>query len=405
MKMNFKLVFAASVAATLAFAGCRKSDSDKTVREVQIAGMFSLSGNWSTLGLNSEAAIELAADDVNAYFDRMGTSYRIRTRVYDTKLDTALALNFMKEAYRQNIKYVVGPQSSAEVGAIKSYADENNMIVVSQGSTAGTLAMAGDNIFRFCPSDALEGVALAKSIYASGKRALVTLSRDDAGNKGLQQSVARAFQELGGTVVSLIPYSTELTDFSSVTAEVKNRIITLNAVHAASEVAVYLASFDECVALFKAAAAHEELMDVNWYGADGVALSSALTADTEAAAFAAATGFFAPAFGLPADAESKWKPLAARIEARTGLAPDAFALAAYDAVWVWALNVASLPSYSTRSFSDIKSNFIQQANSYYGATGATLLNAAGDRSIGSFDYWGIVEQNGSYTWKLVGRSE
>jgi hypothetical protein len=33
-----------------------------------------------------------------------------------------------------------------------------------------------------------------------------------------------------------------------------------------------------------------------------------------------------------------------------------------------------------------------------------LLNAAGDRSIGSFDYWGIVLEGGSYKWKLVGKS-
>jgi hypothetical protein len=32
------------------------------------------------------------------------------------------------------------------------------------------------------------------------------------------------------------------------------------------------------------------------------------------------------------------------------------------------------------------------------------LNAAGDRSKGNFDYWGIVNEKGTYKWKWLGRS-
>lgn len=400
-----KINFIAIAILLLLFAGCKKDDSSPTIQDVTVGGLFSLTGNWSSLGLNSKAAIELAAADINTYFETTGKVIRIRTKVFDTKLDTVLALQFIEEADKENISFIVGPQSSAEVVAIKKYADDNEIIVVSQGSTAGSLAQEGDNIFRFCPSDALEGRALANTIYASGKRVLLTVARDDEGNKGLQQAVNQSFIALGGIVVSLPVYPVNTQDFSSLALEMETKVEDLLASYNAEAVGIYLASFDECIDLFKVASAYNNISTLQWYGGDGVALSNALIEDPVAAAFAASTKFFAPAFGLPDEAKGKWEPLSKRITDITGIAPDAFALAAYDAVWVWALNVAGFTDYSQTSFENIKANFIKQANSYYGATGATLLNAAGDRSIGSFDYWGIVQDNGTYSWKLVGKSE
>ena len=406
MKRNFKILVAVALCLGLTQTGCRKDDDDdNSTKAVEIAGLFSLTGNWSSLGVNSKAAMELAANDVNIYFEEIGSDYRIKTTVFDTKLDTGLALRFLKEADDQNIKFIVGPQSSAEIAAIKSYADDNQLIVVSQGSTAGSLAIEKDNIFRFCPSDAIEGAAHAKSIYHSGVRALVTMARDDAGNRGLQQAITKSFIALGGKVSTIAPYASTTADFTSLATEAKIKADALIATEGADAVAIYLSSFDECVDIFKAAAMHGSLANMQWYGSDGVALSNAIVTDSVAATFAAATKFFAPAFGLPDDAQSKWQPLSARIQSRTGVVPDAFAMATYDAVWVWALSMAGLPDYSESSFSKIKSNFIQQANSYYGATGPTLLNNAGDREIGSFDYWGIVAEDGIFTWKLVGKSE
>lgn len=407
MKKNVRLLVAATLCMGLTQYGCRKDDdnNDKSTQKVEIAGLFSLTGNWSSLGVNSKAAMELAANDVNLYFEEIGSEYRISATIFDTKLDTALALKYLKEADGKNIRFIVGPQSSAELASVKSYADDNEMLVVSQGSTAGTLAIEKDNIFRFCPSDAIEGAAHAKSMYNSGVRALVTMARDDAGNKGLQQAVTKSFIALGGTVSTIAPYSTASTDYTSLVAEARTKAETLISSHGGDAVGIYLSSFDECVDIFKAAWAHGTLANMQWYGSDGVALSNAIVADSLAAAFASNTHFFAPAFGLPYDAQSKWQPLSARIQGRTGVVPDAFALATYDAVWVWALSMVSLPDYQQSSFAKIRANFIQQANSYYGATGPTLLNNAGDREIGSFDYWGIVAEDGNYTWKLVGKSE
>ena len=52
-----------------------------------------------------------------------------------------------------------------------------------------------DNIFRFTPDDNAEGGALAALAYADNIRTMVTFSRDDPGNLGLQSSFKSAFEK------------------------------------------------------------------------------------------------------------------------------------------------------------------------------------------------------------------
>jgi branched-chain amino acid transport system substrate-binding protein len=401
--------FIAATALILLASSCKKDDGEAEVAaqavNIKIGALLSLTGNWSSLGITSKAATEIALEDINAYMTRTGSPYRFTSTVYDTKLEGTAASKYIEEADKAGCQFVLGPQSSAEAAAIKDYVNAHSMVAVSQGSTAGTLSIEGDNLFRFCPDDHIEGLAMAKTIYKDGIRALVTAARDDAGNKGLQLSTGDAFKTLGGKESATTPYSTgSSVDFTTTLADIKSRVEQYKLTHATSEVAVYLASFDECVAMFQQAAGDPVLSSVRWYGGDGTALSTAITASAAASDFAITTRYFAPAFGLPAQASAKWQPLADKIRSRTGITPDAFALAAYDALWVIAMSYNSFSNQKPQ-FAQLKSEFSVQADRYYGATGTTMLNAAGDRAVGSYDYWGIVKDGNSYKWVVVGKSE
>lgn len=399
-----KFIFSSFLLLTLLIASCNRDDKKTGRQNVKIGALLSLTGNWSSLGITSRAAMDIALQDINAYMEETGSRYRFTSEIFDTKLDAALATNFIAEANKNGCKFILGPQSSAEAAAINSYASANDMLVVSQGSTAGTLSIENDNLFRFCPDDHIEGLAMANTIYNSGIRALITAAREDAGNMGLQTSTGNAFQSKGGMVYATTPYSPATNNFSALLSEIKTKILQNITMHDTSKVAVYLASFDECVELFQQAANDPVLSKVNWYGGDGTALSAAITGNAAAADFAIATRYFAPAFGLPAQASAKWQPLSEKIKQRTGITPDAFALASYDAVWVMALTYNAYP-YSKINFDKLKAEFSDQASRYYGATGTTMLNAAGDRAVGSYDYWGLEKTSNGYSWKLVGKSE
>jgi len=395
-------LFCSFLILAISFQACRKS-AEKT-KVINVTGLFSLTGNWSTLGIDSKAALQFAADDINAYLKNKDAAFRMSVSFYDTKLNPDSArLDFVKET-SAGTHFIIGPQSSSELATIVPLADAAHMIVVSQGSTAGSLAIAGDAVFRFCPADKVEGAAIANTIYKDGIKGLVTVARNDAGNTGLQTATGASFTAKGGVVNALDPYSATLTDFVSEVAAIKAKINSLSATYGLAHTAVYLASFDEAADLFMKASGDPVLSQVKWYGGDGVALSAILLANTTADEFAIKTSFFAPSFGLPISLQSKWQPIADRIKASTGIDPDAFALAAYDAMWVIALTLETTHG-STTNFSELKTNFAQQSNSYTGVTGPTALDSAGDRAAGSFDYWGITKSGSDYKWTVVGKSE
>ena len=83
-------------------------------------------------------------------------------------------------------------------------------------------------------------------------------------------------------------------------------------------------------------------------------------------------------------AREVWGPLVEQIRARTGHEPDGFALAAYDAVWVAARGYTA--SGATQDIERLKHAFTTAAATHYGATGWAVLNQAGDRRYGDFDF-------------------
>ncbi|HEU0298447.1 MAG TPA: ABC transporter substrate-binding protein [Longimicrobium sp.] len=366
-------------------------------QEVTIGGIFSLTGNWASLGVTSKAALELAVEDANAYAAGRGITFRADVR--DTKLEPARALAALDSLRMAGAQVIIGPQSSAELAAIRTYVDANPLIVVSQSSTAGSLAIAGDRIFRFTAADSLEGVASAALMWGDGVRAVVPVWRADAGNQGLHTATRRSFTARGGTVSTGVEYATSAASFAATVATLGTQVRAALAGRPAAEVGVYLAGFDEIADLFAAAAADPVLASVRWYGADGIAQSGALLSRPAAVAFAETVGFPAALFGLDLTASSEWQPVATRIQQRAGSAPDAFALAVYDATRVAAL--AYLASPREVDVDSLAARFVQAADSYHGLTGWTALNAAGDRAYADFDFWAIRPSGASHAWTRV----
>ncbi len=386
-------------------SGCDLDDDIDPIQEnISVGAILSLEGQWSTLGKNSSAALEIARDEINQYFEKIGYQGRIDIKIYDSELDPDKAAQHLESAVAEGFDVIIGPQSSAELSALKPLADQNNVLVISNGSTAGSLSLAGDNVFRFCPDGTLEGQALARQIYEDGVRGLVTVSRDDVGNRGLEIDLIHAFEALGGTIYSLDPYGVDTEDFGEVISGIENRLNLAISEFGQEGIAVYVAAFDEGVQLFEQASGNQALTSIRWYGGDGLVSSEALVNSSSGSEFAIATRFIAPNFALPENARASWEPLSNEIESRTGLSVSAFALAAYDALWVTALTLESERS-PTRDFSKFKSLFVEKAKIHFGATGPTQLNQNGDRSIAAFGFWGIKKIGNSYQWELVATSE
>lgn len=305
--------------------------------------------------------------------------------------------------HADGVQLLIGPPSSAAVARVKPFVDANAMLLVSPASTAGSLAIAGDNVFRFTPADSLEGVAISAMMWADGVREVVPVWRDDPGNAGLEKATRAAFVPLGGKVADGVAYRASATDFGATATAVAARVRQAIGRRSAAEVAVYLAGFDEVTGLLSSASADPVLRSVRWYGSDGVANSAALLRDPRAAAFAAGVGYPTPLFAVEEGARDIWAPLSERIRARTGHEPDAYALTVYDAVWVIARGYVA--SGATRDVEKLKHAFTTAASTHYGATGWTVLNAAGDRRYGDYAFWTVRIDDGAPRWTRAAHYE
>jgi len=361
---------------------------------IRIGALFSLTGDGSSLGAASAAALDLALRDINEELSDLHTTWRVESIVEDTKLTPSIAAEKIALLDARGATVVIGPQSSSEAAAIREYANSRGIVVISQGSTASSLAIAGDNLFRLAPNDKLEGAAMAALLHADGIDTLVPMWRVDAGNIGLHDSTKRSFEAAGGTVLDGVSYDPATTSFGALVTALGNAVRGVKNAKPSAHVAVYLASFEEAAAIFDLARLDADLSGVRWYGGDGVTQSQALLASAGVAAFGAATQFTAPNVGLDETTRDHWEPISAAITLRTGFVPDAYALSVYDAAWVAVLSAIEVENAaSTR-----RDSFVRNVQRYWGLTGPTALDAAGDRALASFDFWTMRVVEGKTAW-------
>ena len=251
------------------------------------------------------------------------------------------------------------------------------------------------------PDDIHEGEPITALIAADGIKVVVPSWRGDAGNDGLHASVKQGFEVLEGTVTNDVRYDPATTNFSTVLNAAKAQVRPAIDRYGAPKVGLYLAGFDEVVPLFDHASNDSLLSSSRWYGSDGAALIPALTQTAQAASFAAKVGYPNLFPGLDESVNTTWGLITQRFKAKVGSALDTFTLAAHDAFWIATL--AHLTTGPSPSLGALKLAFTHAANSYFGATGWTALNDAGDRKIGNYDYWAVRRNNGSFRWVRVGR--
>jgi branched-chain amino acid transport system substrate-binding protein len=361
-------------------------------REILVGGLLDLSSGWTSLGRASRVTLSIAAAQANTRLAKAGSPVHIRLKIVDVRGEPSEAARQLRRLAGQGVRVFIGPESSSEVRAVRSAANRLGVLVVSQGSTAHSLARPRDNVFRLVPDDRREAEALVALLKRDQVKALAPIWRNDAGNAGLVKSLRARF---GGIVSTGVAYGTSESSFSAEVAALHQQVVALRA-RKVGKVGVYLAGFDEVVDLFHAAAADTTLSSVPWYGSDGVALTTRLVRNAPAAAFAAARGYPNPTLGLDAKAERRSAGLRARIRARLGSRPDAFALTTYDALQIVARAAERAGGIS--QIGRFRREFVRVAHGYEGVTGRIVLNRAGDRAYGSFDFWSVCRNGAAFAW-------
>ena len=277
------------------------TDSKQTV---MIGAILPLTGISSSLGESEEAALKIAFKDVNEKFLKNHSGIRIGLIIEDTQTNPAVSLEELKHLTTKGIRIVIGPATSAELEVTQEYANSKGVLLLSPSSTAPSLSILGNNVFRFVPDDTHQAQAVSKLMWNDGIRVVLPFWRTDVYGNAVRQN----FQQLGGRVIGGVGYTPNTGDFFASLNRINfivwdqdlrslsSKLNQAISIYGANKVAVYIVAFDEVVPIFIQTQSHPVLSTVKWYGSDGSALNNKLVKNTEAATFSVKTNFLNPIY-------------------------------------------------------------------------------------------------------------
>ena len=400
MKRTTSILIGILLIATL-WSGCIESTGEATSEseDITIGALLPLTGNLASIGEASQAALEVSTKDINSYFSGLGSGNNVEVIVKDTGSNPEKALEQLKELDAMGITMVIGPQASNEVEAVLDYANENGIVLLSTASTAPSLAIPDDNLFRLVPEDTNQGMALAKFMQIDEVSIVIPMYRNDLWGNGLVDEIEKSFEALDGTVLEGVTYETDTLDLSTEVQSLNEIVVAATSEYDGESIAVVLCSYGEVTEIFALAQNYPALSEVDWYGTDGIALNDELINDDGAASFAAAANLKAPMYGYVRQ-NDRYQEIAPRIEEQLGRVPESYALATYDACWI--ATFVDLDALSDDDES-IKMAIDTITDTYYGISGWTILNDNGDREYWNYDIWTVTEDGGNYQWELYGK--
>lgn len=360
---------------------------------IHIGGLVPLTGSLSNLGEDARAGANLAVIDFNEYLEKLESDWELDMITEDSGTSPTITLEKITSLKAKNTNIVLGPASSAEVSYVKGYVDSNNMLIISYGSSATSLSIPNDNLYRLAPDTTEQGNAIANIIYSEGITTLIPIWRGDIWGDGLHDSIFSEFTRIGGTVDEGIRYFPDTTMFpieiSFLAQKVQHHVDSIDA----EKIGVLIIGFQEYVQIIYSASQYDILDNVRWFGSPGITETSQMVNDPTLKEFSERTQFTAIQFG--ASYSSEYDKVKNRIELEIGRSASIYAFTAYDAVWIIGLTILETQSDDV---STVKAKFPEIAENYSGVIGSTKLNNAGDLATANYDIVGIKNDQ----WFLAG---
>nr|AGF92889.1 extracellular ligand-binding receptor [uncultured organism] len=177
---------------------------------ISIGTILPRTGALAAWGQFEGQAADLAAHQVNQAGGVLGKKLVLVHR--DTRTNPTSGVDAANKLVNVNkVPVMVGANSSGVSLAIaRAVAIPNEVVQIAVASTSPKLTTLEDNdyLFRTCPSDALQGVVLAKLAFNDGGyETASTIYVNNAYGQGLSDNFQKAYEELGGEVLSTVPYN------------------------------------------------------------------------------------------------------------------------------------------------------------------------------------------------------
>jgi len=213
--------------------GCKESKPDAASgsatpstapasQEIVIGHYGSLTGNTAHFGQDTDKAIRLAVDEVNAAGGVLGKKVKVVT--LDDRGDSAEAANAVTRLIDvEKANAILGEVSSSLSLAGGRVAQRRQVPMISPSSTNPKVTQVGDYIFRVCFLDPFQGKVMADFARDTLKFERVAILKDVKNDYsiGLADAFKAAFTARGGQIPVEQSYSAGDTDFSAQLTTIK----------------------------------------------------------------------------------------------------------------------------------------------------------------------------------------
>jgi branched-chain amino acid transport system substrate-binding protein len=215
MKSSLRTMLAASVAGAAFMAASATAQAE----EINIGIILGFTGPIESITPGMADSAELAINEVNESGLLLDGATLVPVRADSTCIDSAAAQAAAERLITvDNVAAIMGADCSGVTIAIANNAAvPNGVVMVSPSATSPALTDIDDNgyFFRTAPSDARQGVVLAEMLQEEGiTEVAVTYTNNDYG-RGLSESFASAFEQVGGTVTINTPHEDGRGDYSA----------------------------------------------------------------------------------------------------------------------------------------------------------------------------------------------
>ncbi|HWP04259.1 MAG TPA: ABC transporter substrate-binding protein [Polyangiaceae bacterium] len=224
------LAFAAG--ALLALGACKKPEAGptpagSTAPAAESTGLVighyaSLTGNTAHFGQDTDKAVRLAVEEVNAAGGILGKPVKVTT--LDDRGDSAEAANAVTRLLDvEHVNALIGEVASSLSLAGGRVAQRRGIPMVSPSSTNPKVTQVGDFIFRVCFIDPFQGKVMAVFAKDTLKLDNVAILKDVKNDYsiGLADTFRASFVAAGGKIAVEQSYSAGDTDFSAQVTAVK----------------------------------------------------------------------------------------------------------------------------------------------------------------------------------------
>lgn len=356
-------------------------------KQIVIGAIIDESGDTASFAPGIEAAINLAASDLNEYYQTVNETFTVVIKKETSDGTSEGAAKAAENLVSEGAQIIVGPTTSEELSGCLPVLEREKILSINPTSSV-KLAIPGDPVIRLCPGDLalINAIANYNTVFnGTIPQKTVVVSRGDLYGLDLSEKV-KSITQVSDTVI----YSPGTRDFTSTLEKLNSSVSSLIDSYGEQNVCVFAISIDEISDLLAQASVYPNLRKVRWSGMDGVALNPMIIKNETAAQFAYDTQLAVLSFNVAQPEDSDyWRVYDTIQESTDGHQPCIYEILPYDEVLMAARIIES-----NASTLDENLNVAEMiGNNLYGATGWLKLDTNGDREFG--DYYFYLPQKGA----------